>query len=174
MNIKRLITNASVTFLMISGVQAQTQVGSVNTFYGEVGLSPVEVSGAGGDARPFAVRLLVGNELTKNLGLDLMYTATISKDSRSGYNAYFNGLGLFVKPKVALTEGTEVFARLGVLRSDITASAAGRDLGTDIAYGVGIQTYFTKTVYGQFDYMHSYDRDNVAAKGFTVSAGTRF
>jgi mRNA deadenylase 3'-5' endonuclease subunit Ccr4 len=67
-----------------------------------------------------------------------------------------------------------VFARLGVTRSDITASAAGAHTGTDLSYGVGVQTNFTKTVYGQLDYMNYFDKDNISAKGFALSVGSRF
>jgi opacity protein-like surface antigen len=91
-----------------------------------------------------------------------------------GYDASIKGFGLFLKPKMALTENTEVFARAGVMRTEIIASPRGSHTGTDVAYGLGIQTNFTKSVYGQLDYMHSYDRDSVAAKGYTLSLGTRF
>jgi opacity protein-like surface antigen len=53
-------------------------------------------------------------------------------------------------------------------------STSGSHKGTDVAYGLGIQTNLTKSVYGQLDYMHMYDRDSVAAKGYTLSLGARF
>ncbi len=174
MNKKCLVSIAIITSIFANAVYAQNQVGSMNTFYGEIGFSPIDLAGAGGDTKPYGIRFLIGNELHRNLGLDVLYTTTVAKDSRPGYDASFSGFGVFLKPKYAIIEGTEIFARLGVLRADITASNKGSDLGSDIAYGVGIQTNLTKTVYGQFDFMHSYDRDNVYAKGFTVSVGTRF
>jgi mRNA deadenylase 3'-5' endonuclease subunit Ccr4 len=75
---------------------------------------------------------------------------------------------------MALTQDTLVFARLGVTRSDFTASAAGSRTGTDYSYGVGVQTNFTKTLYGQLDYMNYFDKDNASAKGFALSIGSRF
>ena len=75
---------------------------------------------------------------------------------------------------MSLIQGTEVFARVGVIRADITASNAGSSQGSDVAYGLGIQAYLSQNIYGQVDWMHSYDRDNVGAKGFTFSLGTRF
>ena len=171
---KNLITLVISTLFFVAGASAQNQVGSANSFYGEIGFSPVDLSGAGGDAKPYAIRFLIGNELNQNLGFDVLYSTTIAKDSRTGYDASYSGFGVFLKPKFTVIEGTEVFARIGVVRADITASASGSSLGSDIAYGLGVQTNLTKTVYGQIDYMHSYDRDNVAAKGFTISVGTRF
>jgi len=169
-----LIAIVSLAILSATGVQAQSRTSADNGYYGEIGYSPVDVSGSGGNAKPHAVRFLIGNELNKNLGLEAMYTTSMSKDSQLGYDASFSGFGVFLKPKMALTESTEVFARVGLLRADITASTSGSHTGTDMAYGLGIQTNFTKTVYGQLDYMHSYDRDSVAAKGYTLSIGTRF
>lgn len=169
-----LIAIVSLAILSATGVQAQSRTAADNGYYGEVGYSPVDVSGAGGGASPHAIRFLIGTELNKNLGLEATYTTTYSKDSRLGYDASFSGMGIFLKPKMALTESTEVFARVGAVRADITASTGGSHTGTDMAYGLGIQTNFTKTVYGQLDYMQSYDRDSVAAKGYTLSVGTRF
>lgn len=170
----RIIAIATLAVLCATGAQAQSRNASDNGYYGEIGYSPVDVSGPGGNAKPHAVRFLIGSELNKNLGLEAMYTTTMSKDSRLGYDAAVSNFGILLKPKMALTESTEVFARVGLMRADITASTSGSHTGTDIAYGLGIQTNFTKSVYGQFDYMHSYDRDSVAAKGYTLSLGTRF
>ena len=172
MNKKYLIALSALAFFC-ANANAQSQVGSANSFYGEVGISPVDMAGAGGDAKPYAMRFLIGNELNKNLGIDLLYTATVAKDSKSGYDASYNGFGVFLKPKFSVIEGTEVFARLGVVRADVTASVGPADKGSDVAYGVGIQSNLTKTAYGQLDFMHSYDRDNVYVIGFTFSVGSR-
>ena len=174
MNNKILLSIAVSALLMNSASNAQSQVGSANSFYGEIGFSPIDLAGPGGDAKPYGVRFLIGNELNKNLGLDVLYTTTVSKDSRPGYDASYSGFGVFLKPKFTIIDGTEVFARIGVVRANSTASASGSDLGSDVAYGAGIQTNLTKVIYGQIDYMHSYDRDNVYVKGFTFSVGTRF
>jgi opacity protein-like surface antigen len=169
-----LIAIATLAFLCATGANAQSRTAADNGYYGEIGYSPVDVSGGGGNSKPHAVRLLVGNELNKNLGLELMYMTTLSKDSRLGYDGSASALAILLKPKMALTDSTEVFARAGILRADITASTSGSHTGTDFAYGLGIQTNFTKSVYGQLDYMHFYDRDSVGAKGYTLSLGTRF
>jgi opacity protein-like surface antigen len=169
-----LIAIATLAVLCATGAQAQSRTSADNGYYGEIGYSPVDVSGAGGTATPDALRFLIGNELNKNLGLEALYLTTTSKESRLGYNASVSGFGMFLKPKMALNESTEVFARVGFMRADITASANGSHTGTDVAYGLGVQTNFTKSVYGQFDYMNSYDRSGIAAKGYTLSLGTRF
>lgn len=170
----QLMAIAVLAMLSITGAQAQSRTSADNGYYGEIGYSPVDVSGGGGTATPKALRFLIGNEINKNLGIEATYTTSVSKDSRIGYDGSFSGLGIFLKPKMALSESTEVFARVGFMHADITASNAGSHTGTDMAYGLGIQTNFTKSVYGQLDYMNSYDRDSVSAKGYTLSIGTRF
>ena len=169
-----IIATAALALLSITNVQAQSRNNMDNGYYGEVGYSPVDVSGTGGSATPHALRFVLGNEVNKNLGVEAMYSTNISKDSRQGYEASYSGFGVFLKPKIALSESTEMFARVGVLRADITASTNGSHTGTDFAYGLGIQTNLSKSMYGQLDYMHSYDRDSVAAKGYTLSLGMRF
>jgi opacity protein-like surface antigen len=168
-----LIAAAALAVLCATGAQAQSRMAE-NGYYGEIGYSAVDVTGSGGGATPDTLRFLLGSDLNKGMGLEALYITTTSKDSRPGYDASVRGFGIFLKPKMALTESTEAFARLGAMRAEITGGTGGSHTGTDFAYGLGIQTNFTKTVYGQVDYMQSYDKDGVSAKGYTLSLGTRF
>jgi opacity protein-like surface antigen len=168
------VVMVALAVVCVTSVQAQSHTALGNGYYGEIGYSLVDVKGAGGNAQPSALRFVIGNELNKYLDLEAMYTTTTSKDSRLGYDAAISSFGILLKPKLAVGQATEVFARVGVMRADITASTGGSHTGTDFAYGLGIQTHFTKSVYGQLDYMHAYDRDSVSAKGYTLSLGTRF
>ena len=168
-----LIAAAALAVLCVTGAQAQSRMADT-VYYGEIGYSAVDVTGSGGGATPETLRFLLGTDLNKGMGLEALYITTTSKDSRPGYDASVRGFGIFLKPKMALTESTEVFARVGAMRAEITGGTGGSHTGTDFAYGLGIQTNFTKTVYGQVDYMHSYEKDGVSAKGYTLSLGTRF
>ena len=52
-----------------------------------------------------------------------------------------NALGLYLRPYVNLSESVELFARAGVFRGSLTASAgsfAVSATGADFSYGVGI------------------------------------
>jgi opacity protein-like surface antigen len=147
---------------------------STNTFYAEIGYSPTDINGLGGKAKPEGIRFLIGNEVNPNLGIEGMYTTTMTKDARTGYEASIYNYGIYLKPKMSVNEGTEVFLRVGVLRAEITASTAGAHKGTDLSYGFGIQTNFNRSMYGQLDYMQSYDRSGITANGYTLSLGTRF
>jgi opacity protein-like surface antigen len=158
-----------------TGAQAQSRTMSDVGYYGEIAYAPLEVGdSAASTSKPKAARFIIGKDLSPTLAVEGMYTSTMSKDDRGTFNASVSNYGIHLKPKMALTENTLVFARLGVTHSDITASAAGSHKGNDLSYGVGVQTNFTKTVYGQLDYMNYYDKDNTSAKGFALSVGTRF
>lgn len=174
MNTSHRMLVATLILASSAMANAQSQRYMDNGYYAEVGFSPIELNGAGGGSKPDALRFLVGYEVNPNLGVEALYTTTVTKDSRVGYDASMSAFGLLLKPKLALTPSTEIFARLGAIRADITASASGARTGTDFAYGLGIQTKFSNSMHVQLDYMHSYDRDNVSAKGYTVSIGKRF
>lgn len=165
---------ATTVFASCAVANAQSQRSMDNGYYAEVGFSPIELYGAGGGSNPDALRFLVGHDISPNLGVEAIYTTTVTKESRVGYDASMSAFGLLLKPKLALTPDTEIFARVGAIRADITASANGARTGTDFAYGLGIQTKFSDSMHVQLDYMHSYDRDTVSAKGYTVSIGKRF
>lgn len=155
-------------------VHAQSQRAMGNGYYGEIGYSPTNLTGPGGDSKPDALRFLIGYDVHPNLGVEALYSTTVTKESRVGYDASISAFGLLLKPKMALTPSTDIFARVGAIRADITASTRGSRTGTDFAYGLGIQTKLSDSIYGQLDFMHSYDRDNVSAKGYTISIGKRF
>ena len=99
---------------------------------------------------------------------------TMTKETRVGFDGTTSNYGIALKPKMALTASTDVFARVGWAYSDITASAAGSRTGTDAIYGLGVQSYITPSVYAQLDYMSYFQKDGITAKGYTLSIGTRF
>lgn len=169
-----LIAMTAVGLFAACTAQAQSGSNYGNGYFAEIGYSQPKLSGAGGDSKPDAVRFLIGNEISKHLDVEGVYMSTVSKDSQLGYKASISSFGVLLKPKVELTQDTLVFARMGVIRADITASTSGSHTGTDLAYGLGIQTMFSKTVYGQLDYLNQYDRSGHTAKGYTLSLGTRF
>jgi hypothetical protein len=146
-------------------------------YYGEIGYTPLNIDGAGVTYKPDVARFVIGKDLNSNLSIEGMYSTTVSKDSYNGSTVSYSGYGLYLKPKMEVTNDTEVFARVGYARSEFKSSGAGFSSSTsdsDVSYGLGIQTKFTKEIYGQLDYMNYYSKDNVKAKGFNVSVGTRF
>ena len=144
-------------------------------YYGEVGYSPIELKVDGGiTSHPDTMRFIVGKEIHENWAVEAMYTATVSDDKKTLFAGKTNNFGISLKPKVALTNDTELFARLGMTHSHITASESGEKNTDHFSYGVGLQTKFTSSVYGQVDYMNYYHKDGIRVQGYGVSVGYRF
>lgn len=162
------------TAILFSSLVTSTTV-HAQGFYGEIGLTPLHLKSEAGDiSHPQTLRFLVGKELHENLAVEALYVATYSKDSRPGFDAKATHYGLLLKPKYALTTDIEAFARIGVAHSNFTASSTEDRRGSDLAYGIGLQTTLTKSIYGQIDYMTYHDKEGQSSKGYTVSIGTRF
>ena len=167
-----------VAFAAVSGVGAQTMAND-SGYYGELGYLALKYKedGGGASATPKMVRMIVGKEIDANWAIEAMAAFTASKGSLDG-SRYSNaelsgsGYGLFVKPKLEIAKDTEVFGRLGYAHTSWDLSAPGKSVSASrnkVAYGIGVQTKFTKDIYGQFDYM-KYSRDD----GITLSVGSRF
>ena len=164
-----------VSTALVVNVAATHNTVQAEGLYGEIGLTPVHVKSEAGDvSHPQAMRFLIGTDLHENLALEALYVATYSKDSRPGFDAKATHYGLMLKPQYSITNETIAFARVGVAHANFTASSAGSRTGTDLAYGVGLQTNFSKSVYGQIDYMNYYDKEGQSSKAYTLSVGTRF
>ncbi len=162
------------TTLTLNAIVQSTNV-HAQGFYGEIGLSPLHLKSEVADiSHPQTMRFLIGKDIHENLAIEGFYVATYSKDSRPGFNAKATHYGLLLKPKYSFTTETEAFARIGVAHANFTASSLEDRRGSDLAYGVGLQTYFSKSIYGQIDFMNYYDKEGHSSKGYTVSVGTRF
>ena len=148
-------------------------------YYGEIGYTAMSLknSNNGFDATPKLARFMVGKDINDNLSVEGMYGTTVSKGNSLGVDTSVDTYGIFLKPKMEVAKDTEIFARVGWVHlkeketlNGVSVSSSGSDAG----YELGIQTKFTKDVYGQLDYMNYYDKNSGTAKGFTVSIGTRF
>lgn len=174
---------ALVAFAALSGAGAQTMANN-SGYYGELGYLALKYKedGGGASASPKLVRIMVGKEIDANWALEGMAAFTASKGSLNGggiSNAELSGsgYGVFVKPKLEIAKDTEVFGRVGYVHTSLELSAPGGSASASrnkAAYGIGLQTKFTKDIYGQIDYM-KYGRDEGwTVDGITLSVGSRF
>lgn len=172
--------NALVALLAVlatGAVSAQSM--SNQGYYGEVGYTPLNIKNDsnGFDITPKLARLIVGKEINKDLTLEGTYAFTASKDSAVVSGTKYTGkaslFGAYLKPKFEIVQDVEVFARVGALHTKYEDEGSNFSK-TKLSYGIGMQTQFTKDIYGQVDYMHYGKQDSVTARGFTVSVGTRF
>jgi opacity protein-like surface antigen len=150
-------------------------------YYGEVGYSALKFDDGSSTPTPQLARFIVGKNINENLAFEGMAAFTVSKDTwQEGVNkGELSGkhLGIYAKPKMEIAKNTEIFGRIGVSHTSWKSNSSagdGNDSFTKLAYGLGVQTQFTKDVYGQVDYMDLGKKDGVSAKGFTVSVGTSF
>jgi opacity protein-like surface antigen len=150
-------------------------------FYSEVGYSAIKFDDGYTTATPKLVRFVVGTSINANFDVEGAVALTGSKgdlkDSTENGKLSAKHIGFYAKPKMEIVKDTEVFGRIGISHTSWKANnSVGErsDSFTKLAYGIGIQTQFTKDVYGQVDYMDSGKKDGVSAKGLTVSIGTRF
>lgn len=172
--------NALVALLAVlatGAVSAQSM--SNQGYYGEVGYTALNIKNDsnGFDITPKLARLIVGKEINKGLAVEGTYAFTASNDSAAVNGTKYTGkaslLGAYLKPKFEIAQDVEVFARVGALHTKYEDEGTSFSK-TKLSYGIGVQTQFTKDVYGQVDYMNYYKQDSMTGKGFTVSVGTRF
>lgn len=167
----------AVFAVLTAGAASAQSIANDSGYYGEIGYTPLSIGDSVVTFKPKLARFIVGKDINENLSIEAMYGTSISKDSQQGVDISASGYGIFLKPKIEIAKDTEVFGRLGWFKSELKATGSGGSdstNGSDASYGLGVQTKFTKDVYGQIDYMNYYKKEGVTSKGFTVSVGMHF
>lgn len=167
--------------VLAAGTVSAQSMSKSSGYYGEVGYAATKFSSEGVSTTPKLVRLVVGTNINANLDIEGTAALTASKgeykDDRDIHKLSATNYGIYAKPKFDVAQDTEIFGRIGLSHTsykDKYAASEGSDSFTKLAYGIGIQTQFTKDVYGQVDYMNLGKKEGVSVKGFTLSVGTRF
>lgn len=168
---------------------AHAQTSPMSNMYVEGSVASVTTDfGDGLKYKPRTVAAIVGYNVHPNLAVEGMLglnaskgTATI-RDVDSGQLVstslkYTSTVGVFIKPRVAINNEAEVFARLGYVQSRAKATAGTTtltDTDEDFAYGLGANYNFDKNLYATLGYMVYYKKDDVKSSGFNVGVGYRF
>jgi hypothetical protein len=168
----------ALTIAGAAGAQTMTDSG----YYAEIGYTPLEIKFDNVNLKPNLARLIVGKDVHENLAIEAMAATTVAKDKYSEKNIEIKtsatAYGLYLKPKVALTKDTELFARLGFANTQLKLEGKSGDSSTgndsSASYGIGITTKFSKDVYGGLDYVTYYSKDGTNISGLTASIGVRF
>jgi len=178
-NFKR--TLATLLAALAAASVSANPMGKDSGYYGELGYSAIKFDDGTTNATPKLLRLVVGTNINPNLDAEAAVALTASKgdfdNSSAGGKLSAKHFGLYAKPKIEIAKDTELFGRIGVSHTTWTNSDStgeNSESFTKLAYGIGVQTQFTKDVYGQVDYMNLGKKDGVSAKGLTFSVGTRF
>jgi opacity protein-like surface antigen len=188
----KLIAIAAASAMLMAGGAAQAQMarGAASNVYGELGYTSLKIQESGFDSKPGMLRGIVGFNFNDYLAVEGLLGFGVRKDNTDvtfgGVTANVESdvrhmVGIYVKPKVMLGDGFELFGRLGYtdtrLRS--TASVAGfsasdTSSGSDVSYGLGANFNVAPRAYVGVDYMRYYNKDDVKLDGLTVSVGYRF
>lgn len=156
-----------VSATLCAAEEATTQ--RANT-YNEIGYLPLTIHLSNNvKFVPKLARYTLGKNLTEHLDLEGMLGATIDNDT--DVRATIGGV--FVKPKMSISEDSTLFMRFGPTRTLLDGRASGSP--TRIAYGLGFQTQISDNLYWQVDYMHyGSPNSHQSAKGGSISLGMNF
>jgi opacity protein-like surface antigen len=167
--------------LLAAGTVSAQSMDKNSGYYAEIGYSAIKFDDGFTNTTPKLARLIVGTNINANLDAEVAIALTASKGDLKYTNEIgklsAKQFGLYAKPKIEIAKDTELFGRIGISHTSWKSNNSVRensDSFTKLAYGIGVQTQFTKDVYGQIDYMNLGEKEGVSAKGITLSVGTRF
>jgi hypothetical protein len=154
--------------------------------YVEFGVAAVRTKDSGFSATNSVGLLRAGYNFDKNFSGEIVAGGGINDASGYYGSTYLtfkinSVYGAYLKAKTEVTPGLEIFARLGVLHVDVTATASNpyasgwaNAYDNSVSFGAGAQYNFTKAVYGQVDYMSYYNKSGTSSNGPSVSLGVKF
>jgi opacity protein-like surface antigen len=135
-------------------------------------------------AKPTVLTGIVGYEINPNvaveglLGLGLNKSSVTVGGTSTNIDAKIStSYGIFVKPKVMVSNEVELFARLGYASSKLKLSTSGAsrsETESSFAYGLGGNYYLNKQTYLTASYMSLYSKDGVKATGLSIGVGYKF
>lgn len=166
----KTINRALVTLVLCVAGGATSAQMLGKDLYAEVGVLDLQVESSISTRKPLLGRVVVGQDLNRNLSVEALAGFTLRKDAGVSTTTY----GAFLKPKMEVVKDVDVFGRIGVAHTE-NKTDGGSSGATKVAYGLGVQTVLTKSIYTQIDYMrYGKDDQGKSDKGFTFSAGYRF
>ncbi len=162
--------------VVAAGAQAQG-------LYAEVGYSGLKAKANGFTVKPDAMRFVLGYEVNEFLAAEGILGLGLSDSSvNTGTSTVTakvkNSFGLFLKPRVKVSENVELFGRVGWARSKMAASStsgnAGSRSATDFAYGMGLSYQLNPTWSLNADYMNYFSKQGLKVHGYTIGVGMKF
>lgn len=136
---KTILAAVAASALFAVPAIAQAQV------YGNVGYASVSVDDA--DVTLGLLQGRLGYQMNPYFAIEGEAGFGISDDSVAGVDVEMKyTVGAYVIGKVPVSENLDLFARVGYVTYEVEASAGGvsaTESGSDLAYGVGVQGFFT-------------------------------
>lgn len=174
--------------LLTGMAMASTQV--LAQVYGEVSYQATTIksaiNGSSVQSKPGAVVGNIGYDLHDNLALEgALFLGVGGADTTVNGASQSNpvstkidhGYGVYLKPKIKVTESVEVFGRFGYAQGKSTSSTAtvsSTQTKSDWSYGLGLNYALGTKTYLTATWMQLYDKDSTKSTGTTVGVGYRF
>lgn len=136
--------------------------------YAGVDLSMVSLNTTTGDINPIAVRLRVGTELVKYLGVEFQTAVGVADDTATVAGGTLTGnltniSGAYLRSKLPLGDAASVYATLGYawsrieIQSQVPGLVGNTASDSDISAGVGAEIKVMSHSYLSLDYMEYSD-----------------
>jgi opacity protein-like surface antigen len=180
---QKMIRFLSGIALLVTAVVAQAQI------YLEASLAALSatesVQGIQYEAKPWTFSGFVGYQINPYLAVEgylgLGAGHAITTENGINYGEKFkvdSSYGIFVKPRFAISNDMELFARLGYLQNKFSDSNIDRvsfkEAQSSVAIGVGANYYLDNRTYLTGSYMSYYKKDGLSVNGFSVGVGYKF
>jgi opacity protein-like surface antigen len=183
---KKHVNRLSILVLLAAGasVHAQSQT-PANPWYGELAYAPVQIKQDGKtDGTAKNLRGVVGYELHPNVALEGLLSLGVKDasvtDADGPVDTRVNRVvGLYVKPKVAVSQDIELFARLGYARTKVTSTLtatgdAESESASDVSYGLGASYRINDSWSAVVDYMRYSEKHGMRLQGWAVGLRLKF
>lgn len=211
---KKFAALAALALLASVGASAQAETTDNDSFtetvlgkglYTELGLTQLKASNpaafAGASAKPTMLRGIVGKELMPNLSTELMLGLGLSSASVD-YNYVAGGtpmsvsvesevksmLGLYIVPKVALSDRAQAYARLGFTNMSSSDTPPGvmaqlpagtsnnmtNGKNNSVSWGLGASYRIGENVGVSLDYMVYHKKSQVKVDGVNLGVTYKF
>ncbi len=171
-----------IRFLSVTAVLATAAVAAQAQVYVEGAFSAMTYKDGSVSLNPYAFSGVLGYEVSPNLAVEGLLSVGVKDDSitEQGYKVNVglsNAMGVFLKPKVMLSNEFEVFGRVGYAQTKMKFSStdgSAKDAGSAFAYGLGANYYLDKTTYVTASYINLYDKNKQKINGFNIGVGYKF
>ncbi len=150
-----------------------------NKMYLEVGYAHTKLESSGLFSENVGIAAVrFGYNFTPNFAAELFAATGLDSANVSGVSVKVdNAYGFYLKGKVEVASGFELFVKPGYVHAKIKASAGGLSASSSddsFSWAVGGQYNFTDTIYGQIDYASYYDKSGDKVSGPSISIGFKF
>jgi len=173
---KKLLMGLAISGALLGSV-AHSQ--ETNQMYVEVAYAHTKLESSGLFSENVGVGLArFGYNFTPNFAGEVFLAAGLDSANVQGVDVKVDSAyGFYLKAKVDVGSGVELFAKPGYAHTKISASAFGLSASSSddsFTWAIGGQYNFTDTVYGQIDYASYYDKSGDQVSGPSISIGFKF